>query len=232
MRGGNVVQLVEGDPAQQTIFGEDPRAAAQNWIDQGAQWIHMINLDGAFSTANDNGAWLEAVAKLGVPIQFGGGMRSLDDIAQALARGASRVIVGTLAIRQPEVVAQAVERWGAEAICVALDARDGKVTVQGWQDVTDVTPAALGQAMVEIGLRHALFTDVGRDGHLGGANLDSTIALGRETALQVIASGGVTTVDEIQRLRDSGAVAGAIIGTALYTGRITLADAMAVAGGQ
>jgi len=232
LRGGKVVRLKKGDPALQTVFSEDPVETARQWIDQGADWIHMVNLDGAFSTANDNGSLLAAVARLDVAVQFGGGMRSLDDIGQALDRGASRVVVGTLAIREPEVVALAVKRWGAEAVCVALDARDGKVAVQGWQDVTDVTPAALGHSMVEIGVRHALFTDVSRDGGLSGANLASTIALGRETGLQVIASGGVSTVDEIEGLRDSGAVAGAVIGMALYTGRLSLAEAVAASGGK
>jgi phosphoribosylformimino-5-aminoimidazole carboxamide ribotide isomerase len=168
---------------------------------------------------------------LGVPVQFGGGMRSLEDIGQALKQGAARVIIGTLAIRQPEIVAQAVERWGAESVCVALDARDGKVAVEGWQEVTEVTPLELSRSMVEIGLRHALFTDVGRDGRMAGVNLESTIALGRDSGLQVIASGGVSTLEDIEWLRDSEVVAGAIIGTALYTGRLALADAIAVSEG-
>src|SRR5215213_3461639 len=136
LRGGKVVRLKEGDPARQTIFSDDPLTTAKTWIDGGAQWIHMVNLDGAFASANNNGAILEQVAALGTPVQFGGGLRSMADIEQAVERGATRVVLGTIAIEQPEIVAQAVERWGAERICVALDARDGKVATHGWQQVS------------------------------------------------------------------------------------------------
>ncbi len=229
VRGGRVVRLREGDPNRQTVFSDDPLATARQWIEQGARWLHMVNLDGAFSTANDNGVILEQAATLGIPIQFGGGLRSLDDIAQALDRGAARVVLGTIAIQQPEIVTQALERWGAVAMCVALDARDGKVTTHGWQQSTALTPVELGQQMAAVGVRHALFTDVSRDGLLKGVNIDTTAALGRETGLQVIASGGVSTTDEIRQLKRSGFVAGAVIGMALYEGKITLADALAAA---
>lgn len=226
LRGGRVVRLIEGDPDRQTLFSDNPVAAAQNWIDQGTLWLHMVNLDGAFAAANDNGSILEQAAKLGTPIQFGGGLRTLADIEQAFARGASRVVLGTVAIQQPEIVIEAVERWGAEAVCVGLDARDGKIATHGWQQTADVTPAELGQTMVAAGVRHALFTDVSRDGKLGGVNIDGTVELGRATGLQVIASGGVSTVDEIRRLAQSRFVAGAVIGMALYEGKIALKDAL------
>jgi phosphoribosylformimino-5-aminoimidazole carboxamide ribotide isomerase len=226
LRGGRVVRLIEGDPDRQTLFSDEPLAAAQQWIDQGAQWIHMVNLDGAFAAANDNGLILEQAARFGVPIQFGGGLRSMEDIAQAFDRGATRVVLGTVAIQKPEIVIEAVEKWGSEAICVGLDARDGKITTHGWQQTAEITPVELGKQMQATGLRHALFTDVNRDGKLGGANIDGTIALGRETGLQVIASGGVSKPDELRRLAESGFVAGAVIGMALYTGEITLKDAL------
>jgi phosphoribosylformimino-5-aminoimidazole carboxamide ribotide isomerase len=231
VRGGKVVRLREGDPDRQITFSDDPVATAQRWIDDGAHWIHMVNLDGAFAQANDNSSILEQVTQLGIPIQFGGGLRSFDDIKRALDDGARRVILGTIAVEQPELVKQAVERWGVKGVGVALDARNGKVATRGWQNVTDLTPVELGKQMAAYGVIHALYTDVSRDGGLAGANLDSTITLGRETGLQIIASGGVTTIDEIRQLAQSGMVAGAVIGMALYEGRLTLQQALEAAEG-
>ena len=232
LRGGKVVRLREGDPNRQTIFSDDPVATARQWIADGAQWIHMVNLDGALATANNNGAILAAVAKLSVKVQFAGGLRTLDDIAAALERGASRVILGTVAVQQPEIVAQAVESWGAEQIGVALDARDGVVTTHGWQQKTALTPTEFGLQMRAIGVKHALYTDVSRDGNLSGSNVAATIALGQATGLQVIASGGVSTLEEIRQLAASGSVAGAVIGMALYERRLALSEAIAAAEGK
>jgi phosphoribosylformimino-5-aminoimidazole carboxamide ribotide isomerase len=231
LRGGKVVRLKEGDPTQQTIFSDDPVETARNWQAQGATWIHMVNLDGAFAEANDNGAILKQAAALGVKIQFGGGLRSLEDIGKALEQGASRVVLGTVAIQQPEIIEQAIAQWGAEAICIALDARDGQITTHGWQSASEWTPVSFGQHIAAMGARHALYTDVRRDGLLTGADVSGTIALGQETGLQVIASGGVQGLAEIRELAQSGAVAGAIIGMALYTGQITLPDALQAATG-
>ncbi len=222
------MRLREGDPTRQTTYSDNPIDTARRWIDDGAQWLHMVNLDGAFAHANDNGTILEAVAKLGVPVQFGGGLRSADDIARALERGASRVVLGTVAIQQPEIVTQVVERHGAERICVGLDAKDGKIAIKGWQETADLTPVELGQQMAARGARHALYTDVSRDGGLSGANIDATVQLAAATGLQVIASGGVTTEDEIRELARRGA-AGAVIGMALYEGKLTLKAALKAA---
>ncbi len=150
---------------------------------------------------------------------------------EALERGATRVILGTVAVQQPEIVAQAVARWGAEHIGVALDARDGVVTTHGWQQKTDLTPTEFGLQMRALGVVHALYTDVSRDGSLGGSNVEATVALGRDTGLQVIASGGVSTLEEIRQLAASGSVAGAVIGMALYERRLSLCDALAAAEG-
>ncbi len=231
LRGGKVVRLKQGDPNRQITFSDNPLATAQDWITQGTDWIHMVNLDGAFATANDNGAILQQVTQLGVKVQFGGGLRKLDDIARAIDQGATRVVLGTVAIEQPEIVSAAIERWGAEAICVALDARDGKITTRGWQEKTEFTPISLGKLMAEAGVKHALYTDVNRDGRLIGANIRETIAVGRETGLQVIASGGVSSMEEIHQLRQSQVVAGAVIGMALYEGKITLKEVLLAAGG-
>jgi phosphoribosylformimino-5-aminoimidazole carboxamide ribotide isomerase len=228
LRGGKVVRLREGDPGRQTIYSDNPVETARRWIDDGAQWIHMVNLDGAFAQANDNGAILEAVAKFGVPVQFGGGLRSQNDITYALERGASRVVLGTVAIQQPEIVTQAVEAHSAERICVGLDAKDGKIAIKGWQETADLTPIELGQQMAARGARHALYTDVNRDGGLSGANVEATAQLAIATGLHVIASGGVTTAGEIRELARRG-VAGAVIGMALYEGKLTLKAALGAA---
>lgn len=230
LRGGQVVRLKQGDPAQQTIFSSDPIAAAQDWIDQGAEWIHVVNLDGAFASANDNLPVMEGIARLDISVQFGGGLRQLSDMQRALDGGAARLVLGTLAIEQPQVVIEAVEQFGTDRICVALDARDGKVATHGWQQVSDQTPTALGKEMYASGVRHALYTDIHRDGELSGVNVDATVNLARATSLQVIASGGVSTIDEIKQLAASGVVAGAIIGMALYEKRITLPEAIKAAG--
>lgn len=231
LRGGKVVRLKEGDPNSQKVFSEDPVATAKKWIEQGASWIHMVNLDGAFSRINDNVRILEAIAKLPVQVQFGGGLRSIADLEKAIGQGASRVILGTVAIENPELVKQALERWGSEHVCVGLDSRDGKVTTHGWQQKASVTPSELGKQMAQYGMKHALYTDVSRDGQLQGVNVEGTAMLARETGLSVIASGGVGTLDDIRRLYLTGEVAGAIIGMALYERRFQLADALNIVGG-
>jgi phosphoribosylformimino-5-aminoimidazole carboxamide ribotide isomerase len=232
LRGGKVVRLKEGDPNQQKVFSDDPIATAQQWIGQGASWIHIVNLDGTFATINDNVRILEAVAKFDVQVQFGGGLRSIKDIERAIEQGASRVIIGTAAIGQPELVSEAVKRWGSERIAVGLDARDGKVATRGWQNKTDMTPLELGKQMVERGVIHALYTDVNRDGLLQGVNVESTAMLARETGMQVIASGGVSSLEDIKRLKSTGIIAGAVVGMALYEGRFGLADALVLAEGK
>jgi len=232
LRGGRVVRLKEGDPNRQTVFSDDPVATARRWMDEGAAWLHMVNLDGAFADQNANGLILEQVAKLGVPVQFGGGLRRLEDMQRAIDQGATRIVLGTVAVQQPELVIEAVTRWGAEQICVGLDARDGKVTTHGWQSVSEITPADLGRMMAAQGVRHALYTDVSRDGALTGVNVESTAELARQTGLQVIASGGVGSIEDIRRLVATGVVAGAIIGMALYEGRVQLREALAIGGIQ
>jgi phosphoribosylformimino-5-aminoimidazole carboxamide ribotide isomerase len=228
LRGGKVVRLRQGDPTQQTIYSDDPVATAKRWVAAGAEWLHIVNLDGAFATINENEQVVGSLTTLGVPIQFGGGMRSLDDIQRAFNLGISRVVIGTLAAEQPEIIRTVIDRWGAEAISVGLDARNGKVATRGWQQTSEVTPTELGLQMVGYGVRHALYTDVNRDGELKGVNVASTVELGRKTGLQVIASGGVSTYDDITALRDSGAVAGAILGKAMYEGLIDVAQAISL----
>jgi len=231
LRGGQVVRLHQGDPARQTRYSADPLAVARRWQEAGAAWLHVINLDGAFQTANDNLAVLARLAGLGVPIQFGGGIRSLDDAARAIDAGAARVILGTAVARDPALVEAFVARWGAERLAVALDARDGRVATHGWQAGSAWTPADLGRELARRGVVHALYTDVARDGGLEGVDVAGTARLAAETGLQVIASGGVAGLADIRALRETGRVAGAVIGKALYEGVFSLADALRVAAG-
>jgi phosphoribosylformimino-5-aminoimidazole carboxamide ribotide isomerase len=226
LRGGKVVRLREGDPNQQKIFSDDSLQTAQQWRDQGAEWLHIVNLDGAFSQANENGSILDSVSALGISIQFGGGLRSLEDVEQALQRGVSRAVLGTAAVENPELIEAAVQRFGAERICIALDARDGRIATRGWQTATDLTPIDFGKTIAEMGVQHVLFTDVSRDGKLSGVNLEATVELARQTGLQVIASGGVSTLEDITALAESSLIAGVVIGLALYEGRFTLQQAL------
>ncbi len=231
LRGGKVVRLREGDPARQQTFSDDPLATAKSWLDQGASWLHLVNLDGAFDQANENLRILESIARLDSRVQFGGGLRDLAALRQARDAGADRLVIGTMTVRAPESALAAVQEFGAEAICMALDARDGKVATHGWTEVSQHSPQTLGKWLRERGARHALYTDVARDGGLRGVNVADTIALARETGLQVIASGGVSRLEDIRQLAASGLVAGAVIGMALYKAEFALADALAVAKG-
>lgn len=239
IRAGRVVRLRQGDPAHQTIYADDPVEVACRCRDEGAQWLHVVNLDGAFSGAAPGMEVLTRLAMLGLPVQFGGGLRSLDDAQRALEAGASRVVLGTLAVEQPEQAGEAVSRFGKEAVAVALDARDGLVATRGWQARSAWRPADLGQRLAVLGVRHVLYTDISRDGELGGVNVEATAALARETGLAVIASGGIASLDDIRALKAAsaltsgqGCIAGAVIGQALYTGAIALPEAIRLASGR
>ena len=229
LRGGSVVRLREGDPQQQVTFHADPLAIARRWLEKGADWLHVVNLDGAFAKSNDNLTVLAGIATTGAKIQFGGGLRSLEQMQRAVDCGASRIVLGTVAVKEPDLIGEAIQRFGAERVCVALDARDGKIATHGWQQVSESSPAELGSAMAQQGLRHALFTDISRDGRLSGVNVSATVRLASDTGLQVIASGGVSKLEEIEALQASGQVAGAVIGMALYRDEISLADALTAA---
>jgi phosphoribosylformimino-5-aminoimidazole carboxamide ribotide isomerase len=231
IRGGRVVRLVEGDPDRQTVHGDNPLETARRWTSLGAHWLHVVNLDGALDAAATRLDALVGIAGLGVPIQFGGGLRTLDDVERALSGGVSRAILGTMAVRNPAIAGEAVALYGSNAVAVALDARDGRVAVRGWKEVSDWTPAALGKELAAMGVRHVLYTDIARDGGLGGVNIRATADLAEATGLEVIASGGVASLEDVRALTGEG-IAGVIIGKALYTGALDLAEALAIAGGE
>lgn len=234
LRAGRVVRLREGDPAQQTIYSDDPLEVARRWVAAGATWLHVVNLDGALEEGGEeNWRVLPDLVATGAQVQFGGGLRTLKDIARALHRGVARVILGTAAVEEPDLVADAVDRFGAERIVVSLDARDGRVRSHGWQSETEVSPEELGWQMNAVGVTRVLFTDISRDGLQTGVNASATAKLADETGLAVIASGGVRSLDDIIQLRRyvPMGVEGVVIGRALYDGTIDLDEALRVAGG-
>lgn len=234
LRHGQVVRLKYGDPKQQTTYSDNPIETAQRWAEAGAQWIHVVNLDGAFGDetgAAINRSLLQSLAAVGPRIQFGGGLRSIGDIEAALACGAARVVIGTLAIEQPAVLRAAVERFGADRVAASLDAQGGRVKTRGWQDDGGSEAIALGRQIRSVGVNLVVYTDIGRDGDLSGVNAAASIALARETGLQVIASGGVNSIEDVVRLKDAPGIEGVIIGRALYTGAIDLQKLVSILSG-
>jgi phosphoribosylformimino-5-aminoimidazole carboxamide ribotide isomerase len=228
LRGGKVVRLKEGDPARMTSYSDDPAETAKRWMDAGAAWLHVVNLDGAFGESdNANHDALESILKLGVRVQFGGGMRSLESIEAALSLGMSRAILGTIAIEQPEIVHDALTRFGAEHIAVGIDARDGLVRTRGWKDNSGVTALDLALQMSSFGLATVIFTDVSRDGLGSGLNIPATRELSEKSGLDVIASGGVHTIEDVKAAKGAG-LSGVIIGRALYDGTVDLNEALRV----
>jgi phosphoribosylformimino-5-aminoimidazole carboxamide ribotide isomerase len=230
LRHGQVVRLKYGDPNRQTMYSADPIATARRWAEAGASWIHVVNLDGAFGDeagAAINRTLLQSLTAVGPQIQFGGGLRSLVDIEAALSRGAARVVIGTLAIEQPDVLREAVEWFGADRVVVGLDAQGGRVKTRGWQDDGGSDVITIGRQIRSMGVNLVVHTDIGRDGDLSGVNGAASIELARETGLQVIASGGVNSIEDVLRLKNAPGIEGVIIGRALYTGAIDLRELFA-----
>jgi phosphoribosylformimino-5-aminoimidazole carboxamide ribotide isomerase len=232
LRRGRCVRLRQGDPAAETVFGDDPAAMARQWVGQGAQWLHVVNLDGALGDQGLGALNLQRLAEIraavALPIQFGGGLRTLDDVALALELGATRVVLGTAVVQQPELAAAAVQRFGAEAVVAGLDARAGRVATHGWQAVSDVHVHDLGRRLREAGVLRAVYTDIGRDGMLSGVDAEGSAELASQSGLRVIASGGVRDLDDIRRLKameDQG-IEGVIVGQAIYTGHLDLRQAI------
>jgi phosphoribosylformimino-5-aminoimidazole carboxamide ribotide isomerase len=228
LRNGQVVRLKYGDPNQQTVFEADPLQVARRWANAGAAWLHVVNLDGAFGNdagaAVKNRALLKPLCELGLPVQFGGGVRSLADIETALALGVTRVILGTIASEQPALVRAAVERFGSDRMAAGLDARDGQIKTRGWQVDGGIDVVSIGRQLRASGVKLVVYTDIGRDGVLTGVNAAASIELARETGLRVIASGGVSSIVDVLGLNNRPEIEGVIIGRALYTGAIDLRD--------
>lgn len=232
---GRCVRLLQGDFAAETVFADDPAEVARRWAAEGARWLHVVNLDGALGEeATANLAALQRIlAAVEIPVQFGGGVRSAQDAERLLDWGVARVILGTVAVRQPQVVEAALAAHGAERVLVGIDARQGRVATHGWVQAAEVGAIALAQRMAAMGVRHVVYTDVQRDGMLQGVNVEATRQLAQASGLGVIASGGVASLEDIRALKacERDGIEGAIIGMALYRGAICLTEALAIAAG-
>ena len=230
LRGGKVVRLKEGDPTRMTAYSDDPAEIAKYWLEIGAKWLHVVNLDGAFGdgdVANQHAidSILKVANDFAADVQFGGGLRSLKSLSQALDLGVSRIVLGTIAVEQPGVVTSALKKFGAEKIAVGIDARDGLVRVRGWQSDGGVSAEDLALQMRILGLNTVIFTDVSRDGMGHGLNISATRALADVSGMNVIASGGVHTLDDVKAARDAN-LSGVVVGRALYEGTIDLKSAL------
>ena len=227
IRGGRCVRLIEGDFDRETAYDSEPASAARRWVEACADWLHVVDLDGAVEGTPVN---REAVTKIraavDVPIQLGGGLRQLTDLEEAFDAGIDRAILGTVALRDPELVISAVARWG-DRIAVALDARDGRLASDGWLGQSDTRAVEVAQRLAERDVRHFVYTDIRRDGTLSGPNLQGLRELVEKVAADVIASGGIASLEDISAVAGVGAT-GAIIGRALYDKRIDLAEAIAL----
>jgi phosphoribosylformimino-5-aminoimidazole carboxamide ribotide isomerase len=245
LRRGKCVRLRQGRPDAETVFSDDPVAIAKHWVSQGAEWLHVVNLDGAFGQASSN---LRVVGEMissnlqpfgyaqarppasNLQIQFGGGLRTMADIEQVLELGLARVILGTVAVEEPRLVVEAVQHFGAERIVVGIDARRGQVATHGWQEVSSVTATELALRVRELGVERVVYTDIARDGMLSGVNVEATRELAQRTGLKIIASGGVSSLDDLRRLKEveASGVEGVIIGRALYSGALELREAIQI----
>ncbi len=226
LRRGKVVRLAQGDPSRQTTYGNDPRLWAERWKAEGAKWLHVINLDGAFGEDTRlNMQALEAILLVGLKVELGGGIRDEAGIQAAIELGVERVFLGTAAIQDPPLVDWAIAAYGPARIAGDIGARDGKVTIKGWQEATTLTVLEVGQRFRQQGLEWCVMTQVVRDGVGHGVDVASAMELQNATGLQVVASGGVSTLEDVRRVRNAG-LAGVIVGRALYDGKISLRECL------
>lgn len=231
LKNGQVVRLAEGDMHRATVYGDDPAAQAMIFAEQGAEFLHVVDLDGAFAGASVNGAAVRAIVeRFPGHVQLGGGIRSRENIERWFDLGVSRVVIGTAALENPELVREAARDFPG-GIVVAVDARDGMVATKGWADISTTSIIDLGRQFEDAGVAALLFTDVGRDGLLKGVNLEATVDLARAVDIPVIASGGVKGIADIHMLalHAKDGIEGVITGRALYDGRLDLAAALSVA---
>ena len=230
IRHGKVVRLQEGDPSRQTVFEDDAIAVARRWAEAGARWLHIVNLDGALGETIEFDALLQALCAVGPRVQFGGGIRSLAHIKAALAAGAKRVVLGTVAVEQPHLAREAVSRFGAQAITVGLDTRQGRVRTRGWQADGGLTAIELAKQMKALGVELLIHTEIERDGLLTGVNAQACADLASACGLRVITSGGVASLQDIEHARafEPQGVVGVIVGRALYQGTVNLRQALAI----
>jgi len=229
LKGGQVVRLKQGRRTDSKTFDLTPQQAAETWMDQGAAWLHVVNLDGAFGEESQpNLAALQAilsVAKGQAKVQFGGGLRSTEAIREILGLGVTRVILGTAAVENPGLMGEALKKLGTDRIVLGIDARDGLVQVAGWEKGTKLSPIALARRYLDQGMKTIIYTNVRRDGMQSGVDVDGTQALASATQLEVIASGGVGSLEDIRQVK-AAELPGVIVGKALYEKRFSLTEAI------
>ena len=228
IRGGRCVRLAQGDYDRETVFDQDPADAARRWIEQGAQRLHIVDLDGAREARAVNADAVERIAALGVPVQIGGGVRDAETVARYRAIDVARIILGTAAIADPDFLAAALA-GGADDLVVSVDARGGKAAIAGWTETSGRDALDVARELEAAGVQRLIYTDIASDGMLGGHDEAAFARLAAAVAIPVIAAGGIAEPAQIRRLRQAGA-AGVVLGRALYDGRISLADAIAASG--
>lgn len=227
LKDGQAVRLIHGEMDRATVFSEDPAAQARAFVAAGAEWLHLVDLNGAFAGQPVNGAVVEAIlAACPVPVQLGGGIRDMATIEGWLSKGLARVILGTVAVENPALVREAARAFPGR-IAVGIDARNGKVATKGWATETDVMVTDLARSFEDAGVAAIIYTDILRDGAMKGPNIAATEALARAVTIPVIASGGVASLADLSALRSTGVIAGAVSGRALYDGAIDLTSALA-----
>jgi phosphoribosylformimino-5-aminoimidazole carboxamide ribotide isomerase len=226
LKDGQAVRLVHGDMAQSTVFNDDPAAQARAFVEAGCEWLHLVDLNGAFAGEPVNAAPVEAILKsCKVPAQLGGGIRDIATIERWLDKGLARVILGTIAVENPDLVREAA-RLFPNQVAVGIDARNGRVATKGWAEETDVMVTDLAKSFEDAGVAAIIYTDILRDGAMGGPNIEATEALARAVSIPVIASGGVSSMEDLTQLKATGVISGAISGRALYDGAIDLQAAL------
>ena len=226
MKNGQCVRLRQGAFKDITIYSDAPERVAAHWQEKGASFLHLVDLDGALAGYSVNEEVIRRIADtVSIPIEIGGGIRSGEAVERMLGLGVRRVIIGTKAVEHPEFLRDMVRTFGEEAIVAGVDAKDGMVAVEGWEKVSSLTAWDLCLTMKEYGVRHIVYTDISRDGMLSGPNVEATRKLTEETGLDIIASGGVSCMEDLKCLHEAG-IRGAVIGKALYENRIDLAEAV------
>ncbi|MCL3882302.1 1-(5-phosphoribosyl)-5-[(5-phosphoribosylamino)methylideneamino]imidazole-4-carboxamide isomerase [Marivita sp. GX14005] len=229
LKDGKAVRLLRGDMEKATVFNDDPAAQAQEFEQAGCAWLHLVDLNGAFAGAPVNAAAVEAIlAQTSIPAQLGGGIRDMKTIETWLDKGLARVILGTVAVENPDLVREAARVFPGK-VAVGIDARGGRVATKGWAEETDVMVTDLARSFEDAGVAAIIYTDINRDGAMQGPNIEATAALARAVSIPVIASGGVSSLNDLIALRDCGAqLNGAISGRALYDGALDLKEALRV----
>lgn len=226
LKDGNCVRLLRGEMSEATVFNNDPAQQARAFQAAGCSWLHLVDLNGAFAGAPVNAEAVTSIlAAVDVPCQLGGGIRVMADIERWLTKGVARVILGTVAVENPDLVREAARLFPGQ-VAVGLDARKGRVATRGWAEETDMTVTDMARAFEDAGIAAIIYTDIDRDGAMGGPNVAATEALARAVSVPVIASGGVASLDDLVALRDTKVIAGAISGRALYDGAIDLQEAL------